>query len=177
MHRRRLAQLSIVWVGVWVGVLVGLTALGAGGVRVYRNDAMRVRAFSPPAGWELAPQSSYPRLLAYYAHAEGGRITLSAERVPPSTPASSLAQRARAPLEKQGYAHLQITNAGDRTRLEGDLDGGRRLLKQVYLVESGIGYVVTLISPTSAAPHMTADFEEALRSLQLGSESSSEPPR
>jgi hypothetical protein len=34
------------------------TAIGAGSqARSYRNDALRVRNFEPPAGWELSPQA------------------------------------------------------------------------------------------------------------------------
>ena len=47
-----------------------LGSLAAGTAHVYRNDQARVRAFAPPAGWDLAPQSSYPRLLAAYIGAE-----------------------------------------------------------------------------------------------------------
>src|SRR4051812_42580764 len=99
---------------------------GAGSGRVYRNDAMRVRAFAPPQGWELAPQSSYPRLLASYSHGEGARLTLSAQRVPATATAESLAEQSKGPLEKQGFAGIRITRDGDRARLDADLDGGRR---------------------------------------------------
>jgi hypothetical protein len=146
---------------------VALLALGAGGARVYHNDAMKIRGFAPPAGWELAPQSSYPRLLAYYSHAEGARLTLSAQKIAPGTTAAQLVEQSRAALERQGFAHLRATAEGERERLDGDLDGGRRFLKQLYVVAGNIGYVITLISPTAAAAHMSTDFEEALRSLQL----------
>ena len=58
--------------------------------RVYRNPAMQVHSFEPPPGWELAPQSSYPWLLASYAHRDGGRLTLAAQRLPPRATAQTL---------------------------------------------------------------------------------------
>jgi hypothetical protein len=158
------------------GLAISLVAVGlAGGIaaagnppRVYRNDIMKVRAFEAPADWELAPQSSYPRLLASYSHRDGGKLTLSAQRVSAATTAMELAEQSRVPLEKQGFTQLHIKPEGSRARLEADLDVSRRFARQVYLVEGGIGYVVTLIAPLAVLPKMTADFDEAVKSLQVG---------
>ncbi len=146
-----------------------LIVAGAGNApRVYRNEAMRVRAFEAPAGWELAPQSSYPRLLASYSHHEGGKLTLSAQKVPPGTTSMDLAEQSRIPLQKQGFTALRVHADGSRARLEADLDGGKRFIKQLYVVEGGIGYVVTMIGPLHALSRMAADYEESLKSLQVG---------
>src|SRR4051812_44701345 len=92
------------------------TVAGAGNPpRVYRNEAMRVRAFEAPAGWELAPQSSYPRLLASYSHHEGGKLTLSAQKVPATTTSMDLAEQSRMPLEKQGFTALRVHADGPRS--------------------------------------------------------------
>src|SRR5437868_5768225 len=89
--------------------LASITAGAAGtSARSYRNEAMHVRQFEPPSGWVLAPQGSYPRLLASYSHREGGRITLSAQRVPAGTTAVQLAEMSRGPLERQGFAAVAI---------------------------------------------------------------------
>src|SRR4051794_18615596 len=157
---RRRARLTL--------AVLGLFLVAAGPSRVYRNDALHVRAFAPPQGWELAPQSSYPRLLASYSHSEGARITLSGQRVAASATAHDLATQSKVPLEKQGFSNIRITRDGDRTHLDADLDGGRRFAKQVYVVSTGFGYVITLVSPLAAAAHAAADFDEAVRSLQLG---------
>lgn len=144
-------------------------SLAAGaGVRTYRNEAMGVRAFEPPAGWELAPQASYPRLLASYSHREGGRLTLSAQRLPAGVTAAKLAQQARGPMEKQGYRSIKVQADGERVRLEAELDGGRRVVRQLYVVAGEIGYVVTLVAPKSALAHLGGDFEEAVKSLEVG---------
>ena len=145
---------------------------GAGApIRLYRNDAMRVHAFEPPPSWVPAPQASYPRLLVSYSHAEGGRITLTAQKVAPGITAQQLAVASHVALENQGFANIQLkSDARDptRVRLAAQLDGGKRFVLQLYLVDSNIGYVVTLAAPRVHEPTMTRDFEAAVRSLQLG---------
>ena len=159
-----------------LGFLLALCAIGigdsdgAGGpARLYRNDAMKVRAFQPPPGWELAPQTSYPRLLASYSNGEGGRITLSAQKIAPGATAERLAEAGRAGLAKEGFSAFVLKPDGDRVRLSAHLAAGRRRLEQLYVVDEGIGYVVTLVTPDDVARRMTEDFEAALRSLQVGS--------
>jgi len=145
------------------------TAIGAGGqARSYRNDALRVRNFEPPPGWELSPQPSYPRLLASYSHRDGGKLTLSAQKIGARISAQKLADQSKPLLEKQGFTAVKISADEDaHVRLEANLDGGRRYAKQLYVVESGIGYVITLIAPSEAG-RLANDFTEAVRSLQLG---------
>lgn len=146
-----------------------LGSLAAGSAHVYRNDQARVRAFAPPAGWELAPQSSYPRLLAAYIGAENSKLTLAGQKLPHSdATALTMAEQSRSSLEKQGFAKVRIEKDGERARVDAELDGGKRYMKQLYLVDGGWGYVVTLIAPTASAARTAPDFEEAVRSLQLG---------
>ena len=148
-------------------VALALALVGAGSAHVYRNDAMHVRAFAAPLGWELAPQASYPRLLASYSHQDGGKLTLAGQKAPPRATALALAEQSRTPLERQGFASIKIARDGDRATIDATLDGGRRFMKQVYLVAGGYAFVVTLIAPVAAAAHATPDFDEAVRSLQL----------
>jgi hypothetical protein len=148
--------------------LLFFLSLAAVGSRAYRNDAMGVRMFEPPPGWERAPQSSYPRLLVSYSHAEGGKLTLSAQRVPAGTTAAALANEARAPLEKQGFTRLTFKPDGARVRVTAELDSGKRVAMQLYVVDAGFGYVLTLITPLATSDRMAQDFDAAARSLQLG---------
>jgi|SRR5581483_7426633 len=143
--------------------------------RIYKNDALRVRAFAAPAGWELVPQSSYPRLLAAYVHPEGGKLTLAAQKVPPGIQPIALAEQSKPALAKQGFASIRIRQDENRARLEADLDGGKRFMRQVYLVDGDLGYVVTIIAPLAAAKLMGENFEEAVHSLQLGAATQKEP--
>jgi hypothetical protein len=163
--RRWLQSLSL--------IAVGVVAAGAGAPdRNYRNEAMRVRSFEPPASWQLAPQSSYPRLLALYVNADGGRITLTGQKVPAGTTPSTILAQSRPALERQGMAELKITpdpRDPGRIALEATFDGGRRLLRQLYIVDGNLGYVVTLVAPQSRASTMLRDYDVALRSLVIGS--------
>jgi hypothetical protein len=136
--------------------------------RVVRIDLFRVRAFAAPVGWELVPQSSYPRLLAAYVHPDGGKLTLAAQRVPAGIQPMALAEQSRAALTKQGFASLSIRKDGEHARLDAVLDGGKRFMRQVYVVDGDLGYVITLIAPVVAARVMSDDFDEAVRSLSIG---------
>jgi hypothetical protein len=156
--RRRLAPLALALASLAVG----------GSPRVYRNPAMRVRAFEPPIGWELAPQASYPRLLASYSHKEGGRLTLTGQHVAKETTAAQLVEQSRAALERQGFTSIRVQADGPRVRLSAQLEGGRRAAEQLYVVEEQIGYVVTLVAPAAHRISAERDFEEAVRSLQIG---------
>jgi hypothetical protein len=160
--RRFLAAISL------LSVVGGGLAMGAGSARLYRNAAMRVRSFEPPAGWEPSPAGAYPRLLVAYTHADGGRMTLTAQRVAASTTAARLASEARGPLEKQGFTAIRMKPESGRMHLEAELAGGQRVARQLYVVDEGFAYVVTLIAPLAAAPQATADFDAAVRTLSLG---------
>jgi len=160
-----LAALALASIGVGTAGTAGAAGTSA---RSYRNEAMHVRQFEPPSGWVLAPQGSYPRLLASYSHREGGRITLSAQRIAPGTTALKLAESSRAPLERQGFAALVIAADGARARLEATLDGGKRFARPLYLTDGGVGYVVTLIASGAAWERILADFDAAVKSLELG---------
>jgi hypothetical protein len=148
--------------------VIFLFAIAAVGSRAYRNEAMGVRMFEPPPGWDRAPQSAYPRLLVSYSHSEGGKLTLSAQKVAPPTSAASLAHDARAPLEKQGFTRITQKADGARMRMSAELDSGKRVSMQLYAVEGGFGYVLTLITPLATADRMAQDFDAAARSLVLG---------
>ena len=111
---------------------------------------------------------SWGGLLTSFAHADGGRLTLTAQKVPAGTTAATLVEQSRAALEKQGFSAIHVTVDKERARLDALLDGGKRMARQAYVVDGGIGYVVTLIAPESAAAPMTRDFEFALHSLRLG---------
>jgi hypothetical protein len=145
-----------------------LWAAGPQGPRVYRNDALRVKAFEPPSGWHASPQPSYPRMLIEYTHPDGGRLTVAAQKVAPGATADSVAKGARQGLEKQGFQQLKLTADGPRTRLDARLDGGRRFLKQLYVVEGNLAYVVSMVAGSINEPQMARDFDSAARSLVIG---------
>jgi hypothetical protein len=144
--------------------------------RSYRNEAMKVRAFEPPLGWEPQSTGSYTRLLAQWADKDGDRLTLVAARVPPATTARQLADESRPALVRQGFKSIVETSekapGSDQMRLslEARLDDGRKLARQLYVINGGIGYVITMIGSAMRAPQLRRDFDEAALSLELGSE-------
>ena len=154
-------------------------AAGPGANRFYKNDALRIRGFEPPGSWQAQPQPNYPRILIAYAHPDGGRLTLSAQKVPAGTTAEAVARAAQPGLLKQGFYDITITydrdslrdeNASPRVNLDAKLDGGRRFLKQVYLVDGSLAYIISLAASTVNAPEMARDLDQAARSLSIGPE-------
>ncbi len=144
--------------------------------RVYRNDAMKVRAFDPPEGWLVAPQASYPKVLALYTHDSGARLTLTAQKVAAGVTGESLAESSRATLEREGFRDIALSPG----RIDAALSDGKRFLKQIYLVQSGFGYVVSLVGPKAPAARATRlvqDFDDAVHSLQLEPETAPVPSR
>jgi hypothetical protein len=142
-------------------------AAGPNGGRAYRNEAARVRSFEPPSGWQAAPQASYPRLLCAYTHGDGGRLTLVQQKVLPGTTAEALAGAAVPALTQQGYREIRKSGDAERARLDANLDGGRRFLKQLYVVDGGSAWVLSLVAFTVNQPLMARDFEAASRSLVI----------
>lgn len=140
----------------------------ADAARTYKNAELRVRAFTPPAPWELAPQASYPRVLATWTREGGARLTLSAQRVPPSTTPATLVEEARTGLVRQGFQQIRTTPVDRGVRLDATLDGGRRIARQIYVVEAQIAYVFTVVGPGALAERLGAELDDALRTLQLG---------
>jgi hypothetical protein len=135
-------------------------------MRLYRNDAARVHSFEPPPSWQPAPQASYPRLLVSYSHPDGGRLTLTTQKIAPGTSADALAAAAAPLLLKQGFSDLKRADDNGRARLDARLDD-RRFLKQLYVVDGAQAWVISLVAGTINQPQMERDFESAVRSLVI----------
>lgn len=162
-------------VGLAVAVAVGLAvafcaprAFAAGSARQLKAPAQRIAAFEPPVGWERAATPPSTRLLGTWAHHLGGRITLGAERVPSTATAQKLFDDSRAALEKQGWKLGKIDRQPTRTTVEATLDQGKRIARQLYLVEDGFAYVITLVAPADQLADRAHDFDESVASLKLG---------
>jgi hypothetical protein len=153
---------------------VAVAAAAPFSARSYRNEAARVSVIVPPPGWEQAPQSTYPRILATWSQRDA-RITLSAERAPNpdagAFDAQALVDRSRPALQRQGFYGLEVapdTADTSRRRLHARLEGGRRFLVQLYIVDEGWTYVLTLVGPTADEKRLTSEFDDTVRSLVLG---------
>jgi hypothetical protein len=155
----------------------------AGGTRAYHNEAMKVRAFEPPVGWTAQPTGSYPRLLAAYEDRDHDRLTLVAQKVAPGTTARALADESRPALERQGFRNVTVTverppgEDSERARLEATIDDGRRVVRQLYAVTEGIGYVMTMVGPALRTWPLKRDFDEAAQSLVVGESADTAAPR
>jgi hypothetical protein len=162
----------------WLLLLVALAApvAHAAPTRSYRNDAVKVRAFEPPAGWTAlsVPAGSPTRLLAIYEDRDGARLTLAAQKVAPGTTARALADESRPALEREGLRGITITverppgEEQERARLEATIDSGRRVFRQLYAVTEGYGYVVTMVGAAARTHSLKRDFDEAALSLVVG---------
>ena len=155
-------------------LLALLPFLVAAGGRSFHHDAMKVRGFAAPIGWEPQPAGSYPRLLAQWESKDGGRMTLVAQKVRAELSARGLADESTPALERQGFRAIAISTErpsgddSDRVRLDATVDDGHRFVRQVYVVAGGIGYVLTMVGPIGRAPQMRRDFDEAAASLSVG---------
>jgi hypothetical protein len=159
--------------------LVLLAALpllvGLGGGPPFHDAAMKVRGFDPPLGWEPLPPGSYPRLLGIWETKDGtGRLTLVADEVAAGATARTLVDESRPALARQGFRAITVTTpaaAGDgtdRVQLDATADAGRRFVRQLYVVRSGMGYVLTMSGPIGRAVQMRRDFDDAAPSLSVG---------
>src|SRR5881394_1079944 len=101
-------MLSIARPLVVVALLPFLVA--AGGLRSLHHDAMKVRGFEAPIGWEQQPAGSYPRLLAQWETKDGGRMTLVAQKVRAGLDAHGLAAQSQPALERQGFRAIAIAD-------------------------------------------------------------------
>ena len=160
-----------------------LPFLVAAGGRPFHNDAMKVRGFEAPLGWEPQPVSSYARLLAAWETKDGGRMTLVAQKVKEGATARSLVEESRPALARQKFRDLQLSAAppagdeSDRVVLDATVDDGHLVMRQLYAVAGGIGYVVTVVGPVTRAPQLRRDFDEAAASLTVGDSDASNPKR
>ncbi len=156
--------------------------VAAGGQR-FRNDAMKVRGFEAPLGWEAQPVGSYARLLAAWETKDGGRMTLVAQKVKEGATARSLVEESRPALARQKFRDVKLSPApaagdeSDRIVLDATVDDGHQFMRQLYAVAGGIGYVVTMVGPVGRAPQMRRDFDEAAASLTVGDSGDSSNPR
>ena len=160
-----------------------LPFLVAAGGRPFHNDALKVRGFEAPLGWEPQPVSSYARLLAAWETKDGGRLTLVAQAVQPGTTARGLVDESRPALQRQRFRDLRLSPAppagdeSDRVVLDGVVDDGHLFMRQLYVVAGGIGYVVTMVGPIARAPQMGRDFDEAATSLTVGDAGGAATPK
>jgi hypothetical protein len=151
--------------GLAVAAVAGRAHASARGLRA---PAQRIVAFDPPPGWERAATPPSSRLLGTWSHRDGGRLTLAAERVAAGVTAQRLFDDSKPALAKQGWTLGKVEAQPMRVVADATLDGGKRVARQLYLVEEGFAYVITLVAPVEQRADHARDFDEAVGSLKLG---------
>lgn len=139
--------------------------------RIYRNPECGIRLFEVPRGWQVVPrtQVGYPRVLLL-AERERAHLVLAVQGIRSPTTAMSLADQAMQALQEQRWEKLLTREVGNIARLEGEVEGGRRLLRQAYVVSNPadeVAYVLTVVTPKEVSERVLRDFEAALQSLAI----------
>ncbi len=147
-------------------------ATAAPSPRLLRAPPQRILAFDPPASWDRAPTPPSSRLLATWAHRDSGRLTIAAQQVGNQGDAGKLFDESRGSLERQGWTITRVdrpkSGVTPRVVVDATLDKGKRVARQLYLVEGGFVYVVTLVAPEEHAAERLRDFDDAVGTLKLG---------
>jgi len=135
--------------------------------RLFHSAAYRIAAVDPPTGWELAPSPPSSRLLATWTHKEGARLTLAAESSA-ETSAGKLLDQAKGALTAQGWTVKHEDRQPTRVTIEATLDGGKRIARQLYAVEKGFAYVLTLVAPADQVNERARDFDDTVSTMRIG---------
>jgi hypothetical protein len=126
---------------------------------------------SVPRGWELSEQRSYPGIIARgFEHQTGARLSLAAEHVAADETLAHYVERSQASLLKLGYRVSQVARREEQVVVMDTLTPDRRRqIRQAYLLEAGVGYVLTeAVRADAARVSRPFDaFEETLKSLTI----------
>lgn len=149
------------------GIGLARSTLAAPSARLFHSAAYRIAAVDPPSGWELAPSPPSSRLLATWTHKEGARLTLAAESTA-ETNAGKLLDQAKPALAAQGWTLKHEDRQPTRVTIEATLDGGKRVARQLYAVEKGFAYVLTLVAPADQSTDRNHDFDDTVTTMRIG---------
>ncbi len=155
---------------------IGSTAAASPSQRLIKSPPHRLQSIEPPPGWELSPSPPSSRLLATWTHREGSRLTLAAEQAPAGVDANQLFARSRPSLERQGWTIVKATpsigkTAGSqRVVIEATLDKGKRSARQLYLVEEGFAYVLTMVNASEQSSARQRELDETIASMRVGTD-------
>ena len=154
---------------------IGSTTAASPSQRLVKSPAHRLQSIEPPPGWELSPSPPSSRLLATWTHREGARLTLAAEQTA-GLDANQLFARSRSSLERQGWTIVKATpsvgkTAGSqRVAVEATLDKGKRSARQLYLIEEGFAYVLTMVNASEQTAARQRDLDETIASMRVGTD-------
>jgi hypothetical protein len=142
----------------------------------FRSAAWGVE-LTVPRGWELSEQRSYPGILVRGLERRGGgRLTLAAERLAPGDDLGKLVERNQRILRKLRYRYASSTHSGGAVLLDATTPDRKRTVRQAYLAQNGVAYVLSMASSTEAASRYLHPFDDVLRSLSFSAPSVVESP-
>ncbi|MEO6954259.1 MAG: hypothetical protein ABI321_20825 [Polyangia bacterium] len=142
-------------------------AVAAPSAKLFRSPDYRVVAVDPPTGWELAASPPSSRLLASWAHRDGAKLTLAAQRSA-LTDADKLFEQSKDALKTQGWSIGAVDKQSGRIAVQATLDHGRRIARQLYCVEEGFAYVLTMVAPAGQGALRARDFDDTVATMRLG---------
>lgn len=153
---------------LWLALAWPSNGRAASRDRIYRNPDCGIRVFEVPRGWQVIPrtQVGYPRVLLL-AERDRAHLVLAVQGIQQPTTAIALAEQALQALREQRWEKLLTQEVGKVARLEGELEGGRRLLRQAYVLSDEVAYVLTVVTPKEVSERVLRDFEMALQSLAI----------
>ena len=133
----------------------------------FRSPQWGVELVAPP-DWQLSGQRSYPGILLFGSHKRGGRLNLAVQRVIPGETLRFFSDRNSAALRKLGYTIVSTTphRLGALVVESATPDRATRV-RQAYLVQNGVGYVLTMAVPTDQVRFYVRAFEDLLRGMSF----------
>ncbi len=166
MRRAAVALLALAAVGVVGPERAGAEIFG----NTFRSGEWGVE-LTVPRGWELSEQRSYPGIIARaFEHKSGAHLLLAAERAAAGESARSYAERAQKDLVRVGYRVTGLaTREGGAIVMDSTTPDKKRLLRQAYLVEGRVAYVLTVAVKAEAVrgSRPFEAFDEAMRTLTV----------
>jgi hypothetical protein len=132
---------------------------------LYRSDRYRVEMLVPKE-WTLSEDVAYPGMLAVAVHKTGARLTLSVQSVPHEVASKDYVDRNEKALRKLGYRIGGVaTRPGGALVIDAAAPGGKKRVRQAYLLHDQTAYILTLAASTQAMPGFLSAFDYVLSSL------------
>jgi len=132
---------------------------------LYRSDRYRVEMLVPKE-WTLSEDVSYPGMLVIAAHKTGARLTLSVQPLPPDVGLKDYVERNEKALRKLGYRIVGVAaRPGGSLVLDAVAPGGKKRVRQAYLLHDQTAYILTVAATTQAMPGFLSAFDYVLSSL------------
>jgi hypothetical protein len=179
-HRSSHRRLPLL-LGLLLVLTAQLTVWGGPQEEVSRRD-YAIGGFKPPPRWEMLPRDrpSYPQLLAWASRGplpERAVLTLVGKRLEAGTSLQLFAQEANGLRSRPQLQGLRVQMqsqsgwfSGQRVQVDATLGPeaagqSRRVLRQLFFINSPFGYVLTLVAPQDQAAARYRDLDDTASNL------------